>query len=101
MERYFTPPLITFDTAPWAGYVSPIDGELIDSRSKRNEHMAKYGVVPFDEIAPDVERNKQRRLADAKAGLTEAVVEATNKVEAGYKPQIETIDKIIPEAVNV
>jgi hypothetical protein len=52
MERYFTVPLVTFDTPPWAAYKSPIDNSVITSKAERNEHMAKHGVVLYDDIAP-------------------------------------------------
>lgn len=96
MERFFTAPLISFDIAPWGAFTSPIDGEVIDSRRKQNEHMARHGVVPFDEIAPDIERNRKVIQQEAKKGLKEAVVEATRAVKQGYKPQVESIDNIIP-----
>src|SRR5688572_29490547 len=60
MERYFTVPLVTFDVAPWAAYQSPIDGDFITSKAERNEHMAKHGVVLYEDIAPDIERNRKR-----------------------------------------
>lgn len=97
MRRVMTSPLVTFDTAPWGAYVSPIDGSVIDSRSKRDEHMARHGVVPFDEIAPDVERNRKRLEKEAFADMKKEVVEATARVESGYKPEVASIDQIVPE----
>jgi predicted nucleic acid-binding Zn ribbon protein len=103
MERYLTPTLVSFDTAPWAAYQSPIDGEVIDSRAKRNEHMAKHGVVMFDDIKPDVERNKKRILAEQKQELRNDVIEGLKMAEAGaiVKPQVAEAgyDPIMPGQV--
>jgi putative FmdB family regulatory protein len=97
MERYLTAPLISFDTSPWGAYRSPIDGSVIDSRAKRNEHMAVHGVVPYDEIAPDFERSRKRIQSEFHADVKKELIEATHRCEAGYKPVVETIDNIIPE----
>lgn len=103
MERYLTPTLVSFDTAPWAAYQSPIDGEVIDSRAKRNEHMAKHGVVMFDDIKPDVERNKKRIQQEQKAQLRADIVEGIQMAEAGaiVKPQVaeEGYNPIMPGQV--
>lgn len=98
MERYLTKPLITFDTAPWESYRSPIDGTVITSRKERNEHMARHGVVMADEIAPDVERNRKRIEAERQASIKSDIVEAVQKVEAGHKPVILNESQLIPEA---
>lgn len=100
MTRVITKPLVSFDVAPWGAYQSPIDGTMIDSRAKQREHMAKHDVVLYDDIAPDIARNRERIQKEARAGILESVIEATNRVEAGYKPQVESIDKIVPEASN-
>lgn len=86
--RFLTAPLVSFDTAPWAAYQSPIDGTVIDSRSKRNEHMARHGVVMFDEIEPDIDRNRRRIVEDTSRGLKEEVIAATQMVESGHKPKV-------------
>lgn len=97
MERYLTAPLVSFDTAPWAAYQSPIDGEVIDSRAKRNEHMAKHGVVLFDEIKPDFERARKAAAEAHKKDLREDLIAATHKVlDHNYKPQVESVDNIVP-----
>jgi hypothetical protein len=95
MERRLTSPLLTFDTAPWSAYQSPIDGEVIDSRAKRNEHMARHGVVMYDDVKPDFERNRKRIAAEAAAERKKDLIEGMHKVEAGYKPVLEY--SIIPE----
>lgn len=96
MERRITAPMLALDIAPWAAYQSPIDGEIIDSKSKRNEHMARHGVVMFDEIAPDIERNKARMAQAAVADLKDDLVAAVHKVEAGHKPQVIHEAEFIP-----
>jgi hypothetical protein len=94
MERYFTPPMVTFDVAPWAAYKSPIDNSVITSKAERNEHMAKHGVVLYDDIAPDIERNRKRIQAEMTADIKSDMVEAIHMVEAGHKPQV--VDTIVP-----
>lgn len=96
MERRLVATMVAFDTAPWAAYQSPIDGQVIDSRAKRNEHMAKHGVVPYDELKPDFERNRKRIAEEARVGLKDDLIVATNRVADGYKPVVETTDKFIP-----
>lgn len=100
MERMLTPVMTNMDTAPWAAYRSPIDGTVIDSRAKRNEHMARHGVVPFDEIKPDIERNRKmlakQQVAERKADLVESV----KMVEAGHKPVLEVADKAVHDALG-
>lgn len=98
MERYLTPTLVSFDTAPWAAYRSPIDGEVIDSRAKRNEHMAKHGVVMYDDLKPDFERNRKRIMKEAVADVKQDMIEAVHMLEAGYKPQIIPEAELIPSA---
>lgn len=96
MERRLTAPLVNFDTAPWAAYQSPIDGEVIDSRTKRNEHMAKHGVVMYDEIKPDIERNRKRVMQEAVADIKQDMIEAVHMLDAGYKPAIIPEAELIP-----
>lgn len=99
MERYLTKPLVTFDTAPWASYKSPIDGSVITSRREQNEHMARHGVVLLDDIKPDIERNRKHLEKTRAAQLKNDVIEAVKKVEAGYKPPpLASESQIIPEA---
>lgn len=92
MERRLTATLLTTNVATYNAFRSPIDGQFIDSRTKYNAHMRKHGVVPFDELKPDFERNKRRRKQEAIAGVKQAVVEATQRVQAGYKPVVATED---------
>lgn len=99
MERYLTPVMASMDRAPWAGYLSPLDGKtFVDSRAKEREMMAKHGVVPYQEIAPDFERNRKRVIREAVADVKESIVEATAKIDHGYRPQVESADNIIPVA---
>ena len=104
MERYLTAPLITFDQQPWDAFVSPIDGTLIDSRSKRNEHMVAHGVVPFEEIKPDFQRNRERIQKEQKEKLKADIVEGIQRAEAGAfeKPAVaeEGYDPITPADVT-
>lgn len=96
MQRVITAPMVSFDKAPWNGYLSPLDGKtFVDSRAKEREMMARHGVVPYQEIAPDFERNRKRVLQEAASGTKEAIIEATQMVEQGYKPQVAT--ELIPE----
>lgn len=96
MRRELTFPMVTFDTAPWAAFRSPIDGAVITSRAERNEHMAKHGVVPYDEVAPDFERKRKERQKAATADLKDDLIAAVHKVEAGYKPQVAPEAEFIP-----
>lgn len=99
MQRYFTKPLVTFDTPPWAAYVSPIDGSTITSRREQNEHMARHGVVLLDDIKPDIERNRKRIQQEAAQERKKDVIESIKKVEAGYKPPpLESVADIVPRA---
>lgn len=96
MERFFTVPMMSVDLQEH--YLSPLDGKtLVTSRSQEREHMKEHGVVKFDDIAPDFERNRQRQLAEMQAGLKEAVVEAVQKVEAGHRPTSLPESALIPE----
>lgn len=96
MQRTITAPLYSIDVAPWAAYQSPIDGSIIDSRAKRNEHMAKYGVVMYDEIKPDIERARIRREKETTADLKDDIIDACHKLEAGYKPESIPESELIP-----
>jgi hypothetical protein len=96
MGRKMTLPMVSFDIPNWGSFQSTIDGTVIDSKSKQREHMAKHGVVLYDDIAPDIERNKKRIQATAVADIKQDLIEATHRVEAGYKPQLESADNIVP-----
>ena len=98
MQRVITAPLVSFDTAPWAAFQSPIDGSFIDSKSKQREHMAKHGVVLYDDIAPDIERNRRRIQAQATADLKQDIAESIHKLEAGHKPPSISEADFIPTA---
>lgn len=97
MQRTITKVMVAFDTAPWAAYRSPIDGSVIDSRAKRNEHMAKHNVVLYDDIAPDIARRRKEIEEGHKQDLKKDLVEATQRVvDHGYKPEVATVDQIVP-----
>ena len=95
MERYLTPVMTNMDTAPWDAYKSPIDGTVIDSRAKRNEHMAKHDVVMFDEIKPDVERARKRIAKEQEVERRNDIIESVQQVYAGHKPQLEVADQAV------
>ena len=97
MARVITKPLVSFDFAPWASFQSPIDGTTITGRKEQREHMARHGVVLYDDIAPDIERTRKEKAEVAKASIKKDLVEAVHKVEAGYKPQVASAEAIIPE----
>ena len=91
MHRHFTVPMTSMDRAPWAGYLSPLDGKtFVDSRAKEREMMAVHGVVPFQEIAPDFARNRKDFQKKAVVGIKEATIEAARMVESGYRPKVES-----------
>lgn len=94
MMRVMTAPMVAADFQ--ASFVSPIDGTVIASRAQQREHMLKHGVVHYDEIAPDIARNKKAMQEKAKVGVKQDLVEAMHRVEAGYKPQVPTEAEIIP-----
>jgi putative FmdB family regulatory protein len=97
MERFITAPMFSIDIAPWAAYRSPIDGTVITSRAERNEHMARHGVVLYDDIAPDIERNRKDIAKKAVADIKQDVIEATHKVlDHGYKPNVIPESELIP-----
>lgn len=95
MERYLTAPLVAVDHVP---FVSPIDGTVINSKSARREHMIKHGVVPTDEIMPDIHRNRKAMLQSFKADIKEDIFKAEAMVAQGYKPSLDvgTLDNVIP-----
>jgi hypothetical protein len=83
--------MTSMDKAPWAGYLSPLDGKtFVDSRAKEREMMAVHGVVPFREIESDFARNRRDFEKKAATGVKEATIEAARMVESGYRPKIES-----------
>lgn len=100
MERYLTPPMMNIDIAPWASYKSPIDGQVIDSRAKRHEHMAKHGVVMFDEIKPDIERAQRRIVAEQAAERRSDIVDSIHMANAGQIIKPEVADKDVHTYLN-
>lgn len=95
MERYLTPVMTNMDTAPWDAYKSPIDGTVIDSRAKRNEHMAKHDVVMFDEVKPDVERARKRIAKEQATERRTDIIESVKMAQAGHKPRLEVADQAV------
>jgi hypothetical protein len=96
MERYLTPCLFSCDATSFGAFKSMIDGEVIDSRSKQKEHMSKHGVVLFDDIAPDIERNKKAIQEERRKTIKGDLVEAVHKLEAGHKPNVIPHDQFVP-----
>lgn len=94
MTRFLTVPMtVTDEIAP---FESTIDGEMITSKSQRREHMAKHGVAPFDEVMPDVIRNRTEILRTEAQNRKQAIVDAYHRVESGYKPQVLPESALIP-----
>jgi putative FmdB family regulatory protein len=94
MVRVLTVPMMAPDLR--TSYVSPIDGSVISSRAQQKEHMERHGVVHFDEIAPDIERNRKARQAAAVADIKTDLIESFHRVEAGHKPQIIPESELVP-----
>lgn len=94
MFRVYTAPMVAPDMQ--SGYVSPIDGSIIGSRAQQREHMNRHGVVHYEEIKPDIERNRIARQKAAIADIKNDMIEAIHKVEAGHKPQIIPEAELIP-----
>jgi hypothetical protein len=94
MARVITVPMVAQDLQ--SSYVSPIDGSVISSRSQQREHMVKHGVVHYQEIAPDIERNRKARQAAAVADIKDDLIDALHRVEAGQKPIIIPEAELIP-----
>lgn len=94
MIRVITAPMTAPDLQ--SSYVSPIDGSLISSRAQQREHMMRHGVVHYNEIAPDIDRNRKARQAAAVADIKDDLAEAFHRVEAGHKPQIIPEAELIP-----
>lgn len=90
MVRVITLPMIKTDEI--APFMSTIDGEMITSKSQQREHMAKHGVVLFDDIAPEIEQKRRAREKAAVADIKDDIVASVHMLEAGHKPQV------IPEA---
>lgn len=96
MERRLTKPMVAFDMPNWGGYISPLDGSFIGSRQQQKEHMEAHQVVHYDDIAPDVARNRARIIKEQEAAIKNDLVEAVHRVEAGHKPIVESVDAIVP-----
>lgn len=90
MVRMITLPMIKTDEI--APFVSTLDGSMITSKSQQREHMAKHGVVLFDDIAPEIEQKRVAREKAAVADIKDDIIASCHMLEAGHKPEI------IPEA---
>lgn len=78
-------------------FVSPVDGSIVTSRSKLREHNNRNGVVNYHEFDGQRELDVQKReeflkgeSKEHRKDLLKDVIEATNKVESGYKPQVQS-----------
>jgi putative FmdB family regulatory protein len=90
MVRVITAPMVVPDYQP---FQSHIDGTIINSRSAQREYMARNGLVVYDDaLASNVVTKKQEIAKQAVADIKQDLVESLHKVDAGYKPQLETID---------
>jgi len=94
MMRVFTVPMVSCDHIQ--PFKSPIDGEVISSRSQQHEHMARHEVVLYDDIAPDIERNRARLLREASEGIADDIAESFHKLEGGFVPTIIPESEFIP-----
>lgn len=47
-KRILTPPLTTFDIAPWDAYVSPATGKMVTSKAERREDMKASGCRDWE-----------------------------------------------------
>ena len=90
MVRLITLPMIKTDEI--VPFMSTLDGSMITSKSQQREHMAKHGVVLFDDIAPEIEQKRVAREKAAVADIKDDIIASCHMLEAGHKPQI------IPEA---
>lgn len=90
MVRVITLPMIKTDEI--VPFMSTVDGTMITSKSQQREHMAKHGVVLFDDIAPEIEQKRVAREKAAVADIKDDIIASCHMLEAGHKPQI------IPEA---
>ncbi len=84
MQRVFTVPMVQTDYQ--APFVSHIDGEVISSKSQQREHMAKHGVVLYDDFAADLPSKRAAVLEAGFAGLKDEINEAITMVEQGFVP---------------
>lgn len=96
MERYLTPTLFTCDATNFPAFKSTIDGEVIASRSQQKEHMAKHGVVLFDDMKGEFEAKRKEIQKSFTADLKTDLVESIHKLDAGHKPNVIKQEEFIP-----
>lgn len=90
MRRVFTVPMVAPDLS--SPFVSHIDGSVISSRAEQKEHMARHGVVLYDEIAPDLPRKRAEVISAQFTDLKSDINESINKVLQGYEPKQQMVD---------
>jgi len=78
--------------ADYEPFVSQVDGSVISSRSQQKEHMARHGVVLYDDIASELPVKRQAVMEAHFNSLREDAREAIAKVDQGYVPRIEVED---------
>lgn len=83
MNRVFTVPMMAADYQP---FVSHIDGSIINSRSEQKEHMARHGVVLYDDFVSELPRKRAAVAAEAVAEIKQDIHDAMTKVGQGYEP---------------
>lgn len=83
MQRVYTVPMVAADYQP---FVSHIDGTVINSRSQQREHMARHGVVLYDDFASELPAKRAAVEAAAIKDIKSDIHEAITKVVDGYVP---------------
>lgn len=98
-QRVFTVPMVAPDLQ--SPFKSHIDGSMISSRAEQKEHMARHGVVLYDDIAPDLPRKRAEAVAAQFADVKEDINEAINKVVQGYEPAQLTVDGSVEDISRI
>lgn len=98
-QRVFTVPMVAPDYQ--SSFVSHIDGTVISSRSQQREHMAKHGVVLYDEIAPDLPRMRASCIEAQFADLKDDINVAIDKVVQGYVPPQQMVDGSVEDIEGI
>lgn len=84
MQRVFTVPMMAADYQP---FISHLDGSVINSRSQQREHMAKHGVVLYDDFVSELPAKRAAVAAGMVAEVKQDIHDAMTKVGQGYKPE--------------
>ena len=85
MQRVFTVPMMAADYQ--TPFVSHIDGTVINSRSQQREHMARHGVVLYDDFVSELPAKRAAVQAEAVKDIKSDIDEAITKVVQGYVPE--------------